>query len=138
MAVTVGNGKADDGNSTDGGSGARDNVYSTVEVVNGSAHADALAGNNAGNVLDGLAGDDRIYGNGSGDRLIGGAGNDTLIGGDGNDQLSGGTGVDSFQGQAGNDALAAQDGVRDKLLDGGAGTDKATRDRIDPAPVSVP
>lgn len=138
VAVTVGNGKADDGNSTDGGSGARDNVYSTVEVVNGSAHADALAGNNAGNVLDGLAGDDRIYGNGSGDRLIGGAGNDTLIGGDGNDQLSGGTGVDSFQGQAGNDALAAQDGVRDKLLDGGAGTDKATRDRIDPAPVSVP
>ena len=35
-------------------------------------------------------------------------------------------------------ALSAKDGTRDVRIDGGSGTDKASRDRTDPAPDSVP
>ena len=120
VLVTIGNNKRDDGNSSDGPSGGRDNVTSTVEGLYGGSGSDRLVGNAAGNMLSGLGG------------------NDTLQGGYGSDYLIGGAGADRLYGEANNDALSAKDGTRDVRIDGGSGTDKASRDRTDPAPVSVP
>jgi len=120
VVASIGNGEPDDGNSTDGPTGARDNLSSTVEGLFGTADADRLTGSNAANVLNGLGG------------------NDTLHGSYGNDYLVGGSGADSLYGDAHDDALIAKDGVRDTRIDGGTGTDKATRDSGDPATVSVP
>jgi len=63
----------------DGGDGL-DLLYGDIENLIGSAFDDALAGNDAANVLDGGAGDDEIWASGADDRLIGGAGNDFLSG----------------------------------------------------------
>jgi len=120
VGVSIGNSKPDDGNSTDGPSGARDNVSGTVEGLIGTAGADRLTGNSAANVLSGRDG------------------NDALRGSYGNDHLVGGSGSDSLYGGADNDALIAKDGVKDARIDGGTGMDKATRDSGDPASVSVP
>jgi Ca2+-binding RTX toxin-like protein len=51
-------------------------VWISIENLEGSAFADELTGNNANNILIGLAGNDT---------LDGGAGADTMIGGEGND-----------------------------------------------------
>ncbi len=120
VVVTLGNGKRDDGNSSDGAAGARDNVSGTVEGLFGSPGPDRLYGSSAANMLSGLGG------------------NDTLHGSSGNDYLVGGPGVDSLNGDAHNDTLIARDGVKDARIDGGSGTDKATRDGGDPVPVNVP
>lgn len=61
-------GSAADVTSTTGGT-RRDNVADDVEVLRGTAHADALAGGNGDNVLQGLGG---------ADVLTGGAGIDTV------------------------------------------------------------
>lgn len=111
---------ANDGDATDGPSGARDNVRGTVE-----------------NVLGG-PGDDTLWGSGASNRLSGAGGNDALVGSHGNDTLDGGTGRDRFYGQGGADYLKARDGLRDALIDGGYGTDAVTRDIVDPAPILVP
>ncbi len=120
VTVSIGNSTPDDGNKTDGPSSARDNVNSTVEGLFGTDGADKLTGNGAANVLSGRGG------------------NDTLRGSSGKDHLVGGSGADSLYGGDDNDGLIAKDGVKDVLIDGGAGTDKATRDSGDPAPVNVP
>jgi acyl-homoserine-lactone acylase len=113
-------GKPDSGNSSDGPSGARDLLSLGVDGLVGTAVADYLIGG---------PGNDRIYGSN---------GNDKLWGVAANDYLSGEGGSDTFYGGDGNDALAAKDGARDARIDGGTGTDTATRDAVDPAPISVP
>jgi Ca2+-binding RTX toxin-like protein len=65
-----------------------------IEGIIGSAFADILGGDAAGNALRGGGGDDW---------LLGGNGADTLVGGDGNDVLWSGAGADSLEGGAGSD-----------------------------------
>jgi triacylglycerol lipase len=77
-----------------------------VEQIVGAAGNDSIAGDDADNLLIGLAGDDLLYGAGGADTLIGGGGVDTMHGGAGEDildtrgstgsTLTGGTGADVF------------------------------------------
>ncbi|HUP99783.1 MAG TPA: penicillin acylase family protein [Aeromicrobium sp.] len=113
-------GTSTSGNGADGPAGARDLL---------SLGIDGLIGTAAGDYLIGGPGNDRIYG---------GSGNDKLWGMAANDYLNGEGGSDMFSGGDGNDALAARDATRDQRIDGGAGSDTAARDSIDPAPISVP
>lgn len=55
-----------------------------------------LIGNNAINVLQGLAGNDTLEGLGGNDTIYGGNGNDRIVGGAGRDLLSGGAGNDTY------------------------------------------
>ncbi|MFP5479983.1 MAG: hypothetical protein ACLGIE_09905 [Alphaproteobacteria bacterium] len=73
---------------------ARGDSYFGIEGLEGSAHADALLGDNAGNLILGLDGADSLWGRGGNDTLEGGAGDDTLLGGLGADLLIGGEGAD--------------------------------------------
>jgi Ca2+-binding RTX toxin-like protein len=99
--VTVGIGTSAD----DGEKGEGDNVFTDVENIWGGRGNDVLRGSSASNRLAGGGGDDVLYGRG---------GRDTLLGGSGDDQLF------------------ARDGDRiGDTLDGGDGTDRASRDRID-------
>jgi uncharacterized delta-60 repeat protein len=99
--VTVGIGTSAD----DGEKGEGDNVFTDVENVWGGRGNDVLRGSSANNRLVGGGGDDIIYGRG---------GKDTLLGGSGNDQFF------------------ARDSDRiPDILDGGDGTDRASRDPSD-------
>lgn len=64
------------------GDAARD-LYTAIENLTGSSHADVLTGDNGRNILRGLYGADHLIGNGGNDRLEGGGSNDTLDGGSG-------------------------------------------------------
>ncbi len=101
-----------------------------VEGVQGSFSSDAMAGDELGNRLIGLAGHDYLAGRGGSDTLsgddgsdmlLGGEGNDLLLGGRDNDWLEGGAGEDSLMGEEGNDSLFG--GPGNDTLDGGAGQD---------------
>lgn len=92
-------------------------------TANAGPGADTLVGSAGNDVLNGEDGDDSIDGQGGDDVLLGGGGNDILIGG---------FGIDAFNGEAGNDTVSASDGIADRLLDGGDGSDIAHRDRTDP------
>ncbi len=74
------------------GTGPAGDTIRAVEMVSGSLHADAIAGDGASNTL------------------MGGDGDDTLAGGAGNDVISGGAGVDALFGEAGADYLTGDDG----------------------------
>jgi Ca2+-binding RTX toxin-like protein len=76
---------------------ARGDTLTSIERVNGSAHAD---------VVFGTALNDFLNGNGGNDLLAGRDGADTLTGGDGNDTIEGGTGADNLSGQAGFDLIS--------------------------------
>ena len=95
--------------------GAR--IQRTVENLEGSPGRDVLIGNRGRNNLLGRGGADLLLGLGGGDRLVGGGERDALRGG------------------GGADLLYARDGRRDRGIDcgAGAGQDRATRDRRDPA-----
>lgn len=93
---------------------AAGDVLISIEIVQGSSHADTLRGDGTGNILWGEDGDDHLFGRGGDDRLSGMDGLDRLIGGAGDDTLLGGAGDDILVGGAGADQLA-----------GGAGTDRA-------------
>jgi Ca2+-binding RTX toxin-like protein len=82
------------------GGEAQGDTFVSIENVEGSEFADALAGN---------AGDNKLWGNGGNDQLFGGAGNDQLLAGDGNDALRGGAGADYLSGGAGVDTVYYQD-----------------------------
>jgi acyl-homoserine-lactone acylase len=112
-----------------------DGVRATIVGNSSSQTINGTAGND---VIQAFGGNDVINGGGGNDRICGGDGNDRLAGGAGADILDGGTGSDNLNGNAHNDVLIAKDGVRDTRIDGGTGTDTATRDSDDPAPVSVP
>lgn len=107
---------------------------SSFEDLDGSAHDDALSGDEAANLIQGLAGDDTLNGAAGDDTLRGGAGADSLIGGAGTDwadytdgdgvqiDLAGGTGsgstaqgdrisgVENLRGSMGSDDLGGDDG----------------------------
>ncbi len=125
---------------------ARGDYYRGFEGVEGSRFDDALAGDNASNVLIGGAGADSLNGNGGfdtasyrysttgvtvsllsnrgtagdalGDKLIS---IEALEGGRGDDALTGSNNADTLTGNAGNDQLFGNGG--DDTLDGGAGND---------------
>lgn len=116
IKVTIDN-IANDGNAADE---RKDDIRTDVERINGSPYADSLLGNAGVNHFYGVGGADLLYGYG------------------GNDYLNGGTHADTFYGGTGNDSLNAKDGSRDKVIDGGSGTDSASRDAVDPAARYVP
>jgi Ca2+-binding RTX toxin-like protein len=93
----------------------RDFVYIEAEknqvVVEGTAGADYIVGNDLANVIVGLGGNDVILGMGGIDHISGGECNDALYGGDGDDVLSGDEGDDGLAGDRGID-----------VGDGGSGT----------------
>src|SRR5205823_1580807 len=97
----------------DGEAGEGDNVRTDVEIVLCGSGADRVSSESGRAV-----------------QFYGGAGDDTLIGGSGNDLLDGGAGRDSLIGQGGDDTFQAKDTEKD-TLDGGSGTDTATKDSID-------
>ena len=78
VTVSIGGG-ANDGNSTDGADGARDDVQPDVENLRGGSGGDTLAGDGNPNGLEGGPGDDA---------LDGGGGPDVLGGGDGSDRVA--------------------------------------------------
>lgn len=91
-------------------------VFSSIEVIIGSNHADYIVGDTGMNTLYGGAGDDCLFG---------GLNADALYGGDGDDLLEGGNGADWLDGGAGNDLLAGGNGPDSFVHDGSAqsGTD---------------
>lgn len=119
------------------------------DVFLGGAGADTLNGRKGWDWLDGGAGNDTLDGGEQNDVLLGGAGNDILRGGDGDDYLSGGDGADQLYGGAGNDTLVdgmgnesatfgedgddlfiVQSGDDYGFLDGGAGSDTLSFERV--------
>ena len=87
-------GGPNDGNSTDGPPGARDELRFDVENLRGGSGGDTLKGNAGANAIDGGPGDDS---------LDGGAGADSLGGGDGTDRVA-------YESRAG-DVEVTMDGV---------------------------
>lgn len=75
---------------------AAGDVYSSIENLTGSSHADGLFGNGGANSLIGGGGDDSLVGYAGEDNLYGGTGADRLFGGDEADRLFGGDGADRF------------------------------------------
>jgi hypothetical protein len=69
VTVTL-NGTANDGNSADGPTGARDNVKVDVENVTGGVRNDSLTGSAAANALTGGLGADSLFGQNGNDRLF--------------------------------------------------------------------
>jgi Ca2+-binding RTX toxin-like protein len=110
-------------------------------TITGTPGADLLFGTPGRDVICGLGGNDVLDGNGGNDVLMGGPGADLLNGGNGNDLLYGGAGNDKLQGDHGrdivrggygNDMIFAWDGFADRL-NGGPGTDRAWKDKLDRA-----
>ncbi len=83
------------------------------------------------NVINGGSGADVIVGLGGNDKIDGKGGKDVICGGVGNDSLTGGGGIDKFDGGDGNDALFSRDGAKETVVKGGAGTDRARKDKAD-------
>ncbi len=88
-------------------------------------------GTDVPNTINGGSGADVIVGLGGNDKIDGKGGKDVICGGAGNDTLTGGGGVDKFDGGDGNDAIYTRDGVKETVIKGGAGTDRARRDNVD-------
>jgi hypothetical protein len=88
----------------------------------GTAGANTINGGSGADVIVGLGGNDKIDGKGGKDVICGGPGNDTLTGGPGVDKLDGGDGAD---------VLYARDSVKELTVRGGAGTDRARKDKAD-------
>jgi Ca2+-binding RTX toxin-like protein len=108
-------------------------------TITGTPGPDLLVGTRGRDVVCGLGGNDMLAGKSDDDVLIGGRGKDMLSGGNGDDTLYGGRGADRLQGDHGrdvvyggdgNDLIFAWDAVADRL-DGGAGFDRAWRDKLD-------
>lgn len=85
-------------------------------------HADVIARDTQGFLLEGSEADDVLQGGGGNDVLLGQAGNDRLIGRGGNDSLSGSDGNDTLEGGEGNDTLFGEAG--EDVISGGAGDDQ--------------
>ncbi len=107
---------------------------SDADLIYGTAANDIIRGFGGDDTLRGLAGDDQIFGGLGNDYLVGGTGADTLmgdagddvfIGGSGNDTFTTGSGSDELYGQAGDDAFTV-DGIGNKTVDGGSGTNSLT------------
>ncbi len=90
-----------------------------------------LMGGGGNDTLRAGSGNDNVSGSGGSDVLEGYLGNDTLRGGAGDDLIIGGPGLDELYGDDGNDTVQAADGLADKMVDGGAGTNTIRKDRVD-------
>lgn len=86
---------------------AAGDVYTGIETILGSTHADRLTGDSHANTLTGKGGADVLYGAAGDDRLTGGTGIDTL---------TGGAGADSF-------VFTSTQGNGDSLTDFASGVD---------------
>ena len=109
------------------------------DVMQGGAGADRIYGQDGRDVPAGGGGADLVSGGTGSDGVIGFQGDDRLLGGRGPDALFGQKGRDSFFGGVGADVLVAKDGRRDLRINCGPGpadSELATRDRVDPAPIS--
>ncbi|HZG83293.1 calcium-binding protein, partial [Paenibacillus sp.] len=95
---------------------AKGDIFESIEIIDGTIHADVIEGNTGANTFWGNIGDDILKGYEGIDELNGDAGNDTLDGGSDNDTLIGGDG---------NDFIYATGGGND-VFDGGAGVDKVS------------
>jgi Ca2+-binding RTX toxin-like protein len=96
-----------------------------VEIIDGGAGNNIIAGTAANNVLDfsntSLVAISQIEGGLGHDTLTGSLGDDFVLGGDGQDTLRGLSGNDLLQGGSANDTLI--ESLGNNLLDGGAGND---------------
>jgi len=104
------------------GGHAEGDRLSSIELLRGSAFADALRGTGGEELFLGGAGDDLLFGRAGADELVGEAGADRLLGQKGADALTGGGGADELRGGAGADRLKGGGGA--DLLAGGAGDDR--------------
>jgi Ca2+-binding RTX toxin-like protein len=129
LTITL-NDTADDGAAM-GMPAEKDNVMADISIILGGSGNDTITGdarmvNNAPvmhrETISGGAGNDSLSGAGGDDELNGDAGNDMLIGGPGQDLINGGLG---------DDTINSQDMNTVDTVDGGAGTDTATRDLVD-------
>jgi Tol biopolymer transport system component len=138
-----------DGQANDGATGEGDDV--DVENVNSGGGSDGLVGDTKTNRLSGGDGNDNLiggsepkpsnpnvipvcatFGNGPcGDVLTGGEGGDDLFGQGNDDILEGGNGVDVLSGGDDDDTLGSRDGIKDTVVNCGAGTDTAKVDLLD-------
>jgi len=78
-----------------------DNVWKTVEAVQGGAGGDEIVGDMVAPTGTAVGVDNDFEGNGGDDKISGGYGNDTLSGSAGNDRLYGGAGDDTVEGGVG-------------------------------------
>jgi RTX calcium-binding nonapeptide repeat (4 copies) len=101
------------------------------ELIVGTKGADRIKGKGGNDLIKGKGGSDRLNGGKGSNKVVGGKGNDKVIGGPLGDTLIGGAGVDSHRGGPGNDLLNAADGRRDRVIDGGTGTNKCIVDTIE-------
>lgn len=126
--------RLDGGNDVDDLFGGPDNDKlvggAAKDVLRGDAGNDELFGGAQNDVLRGGTGGDRLRGEEGDDKVSGEGGADTVTGAAGDDELVGGGGSDDMIGDAGADTFMAKDGTRDDLV-GGAGRDKARKDRVD-------
>jgi extracellular elastinolytic metalloproteinase len=85
------------------------------------------------NTIRGTRGADVIVANGGNDRILAGRGKDVICGGAGNDTIAAGPGLDRIDAGSGNDRVNTRDGVRERTIRGGSGTDRLRKDRRDRA-----
>jgi hypothetical protein len=88
-------------------------------------------GTEGADVINGGPGADVVVALGGNDRIDGKGGKDVLCAGAGNDRLTGGPARDEFDGGEGNDVIYSRDRVKETVVRGGSGTDKARRDQTD-------
>jgi Ca2+-binding RTX toxin-like protein len=93
------------------GGDAEGDTLISIENLLGSAHNDALRGDNNANVLSGHVGNDSLQGYGGSDVLMGGDGYDSLEGLDGDDTLHGEGGQDTILGGMNRDVLSGGNGA---------------------------
>jgi Ca2+-binding RTX toxin-like protein len=92
-----------------------------------------IVGTSRGETLTGTSGNDVICGMGGNDKINGQGGNDAERGGSGKDRIADHKGKDKLLGQGGRDTLNTRDRARGDVLKGGAGKDRAVKDRRDRA-----
>jgi Ca2+-binding RTX toxin-like protein len=110
--------------------------------ITGGEGNDGIYADGSNNAIDGQGGNDDLRGGsgrdtingGSGiDRLQGFGGDDVLRGGDDSDTIIGYEGFDELFGEGGSDSLYARDGVADRAVNCGEGSDiPVEADRADP------
>lgn len=88
----------------------------------------ALGGPAMAKQFNGSKRGDKIVGTKGADKLKGKGGNDALNGGKGRDKIVGGAGADRHLGGPGADVLKGADNKRDKVINGGPGTDRCIID----------